>query len=260
MNRLFPLLSLALGLGLTPRLAAAEDAAPATTVAAVTNAPAAAATNSPPAATGTNAPAKEASSTTVVNPETRELKPHDVIRFQIEEDPPLSAASEPVHVPVSDGGEALFPVSRHADTYVKVTAAGRKLVDIRKDVKALLDADYYNDCTVKLDLAFANRGNADISSLAKVTIYGSLNQVIPISDGETLMLSEAILRAGGGQQGGFFNLKKVRIHRLDPNTKKELTITVDVNAVLYEGARIKDQQVQDGDRIEVRDKTFNFFN
>ncbi len=135
MNRLFLLLSLALGLGLTPCLAAAADTAPATTVAT--------ATNSPAAATGTNAPAKaakEGQSTTVVDPEARELKPHDIVRFQIEEDPPLPVSSEPTHVSVSDGGEALFPVSRHADTYVKVIAAGRKLVDIRKDVKALLDA------------------------------------------------------------------------------------------------------------------------
>jgi protein involved in polysaccharide export with SLBB domain len=255
MNRLFPLFCLALGLALTPRPAAAEDAAPAPAATAVTNAPA--------AATGTNEPAKaakEALPTTVVDPETRELKPHDIVRFQIEEDPPLAVASDSMHVSVSDGGEALFPVSRHADTYVKVTAAGRKLADIRKDVKALLDAEYYNDCTVKLDLVQINRFNNLGSDQAKVTIYGSLNQVVPIGDGEKLMLSEAILRAGGGQQGGFFNLKKVRIHRLDPNTKKELTITVDVNAVLYEGARIKDQQLQDGDRIEVRDKTFNFFN
>ncbi len=272
MNRLLPFLSLALALPLMAAESPAAAPAPAATAATtVTNAPAAAphgtnvtvanttATNAPATGTGTNAPPKEGLSTTVVDPATRELKPHDYMRFTIAEDPPLPSSSDLNRVAVSDGGEALFPVSRHSDIYVKVTAAGRKLEDIKKDVKALLDAEYYNDATVTLDLEGINRQNNNYGSdQAKVTIYGSLNQMVPIGDGETLMLSEAILRAGGGQKGGFANLSKVVIHRLDAGTKKEITITVNVEKVLYKGARDEDKPLMNGDRIEVKEKGFNF--
>jgi protein involved in polysaccharide export with SLBB domain len=248
MNRLFLLLSLVLAL----RLAAAEAPAPA-----------APGTNAPPAVaapdTGTNSPAKttkEGSSGSVVDATTRELKPHDILRYQILEDPPLPNSSDQNRVAVSDAGEALFPVSRYGNTYVKVTAAGRKLEDIRKDLKAALDADYYMDCTVTLDLEQVTRPT-NFGDVAKVTIYGTLNQVIQIGDGETLMLSDAILRAGGAQTGTFADLRRVVIHRADPASKRELTITVNVEKVL-KGARSDDKELMDGDRIEVRDKTFIF--
>lgn len=270
MNRLLPFLGLVLALPLTaaetPATPATTAPAPAVAAAAttVTNAlaPAPASTNSTVAtATGTNAPAKEGLSTTVVDPATRELKPHDVMRLTIAEDPPLPNGSDLNRVAVSVGGEALFPVSRHSDIYVKVKAAGRKLEDIRKDLKVLLDADYYNDATVTLDLEGISVSPGGVGNdLAKVTIYGSLNQMVPIAEGETLMLSEAILRAGGGVKGGFANLSKVLIHRLDPGTKKEITLTVNVEKVLYKGARDEDKPLMNGDRIEVKDKSFNFFN
>ena len=272
MNRLLPLLSLALVL----RLTAAEAPAPASpapvtapAAAIVTNVPAASprtnapATNAPVVApapdTGTNAPSKEGLSNALIDPEARELKPHDFMRFQIEEDPPLPAGSELNRVGVSVGGEALFPVSRHGDTYVKLSVAGRKLVDIRKDLKALLDAEYYNDCTVRLDLEGISPPSTDPGSAQKVTFYGAITQMMQISDGETLMLSEAVLRVGLAQNGSFANLDKVRIHRLDPVTKREITMTVNVNNILKKGARDQDKQLLNGDRIEVQDKTFNIF-
>lgn len=204
-------------------------------------------------------PAKESLPTTAVDPEKRELKPHDTLRFTIREDPPLSLGGEGMKVIISDGGEAMFPVSRHGDSYVKVSVAGKKLETLRREVKALLDKDYYFDCTVILDLDGINRGGFQGDAFGRVTFYGDggLNTSISISDSKPLMLSDAILQAGGGNSL-FANLKKVRIHRLNPETKQDTTLTVNVDRILKEGNREEDKQLLDGDRIEVREKTFLF--
>jgi protein involved in polysaccharide export with SLBB domain len=216
---------------------------------------------------GTNEPAKPAKeylTTTIIDPEKRELKPHDLLRFQIDQDPPVATGGEPMRVLISDGGEAMFPVSRHGDTYVKVVVSGKKLADLRKEVKALLDAEYYNDCSVILDLEQVNRNGAGGGdTFGSVTIYGELNQVVAIPDSKPLMLSDALLKAGAGSsQGGaiYADLKRVRIHREDPKTKRDVPLTVNVEKILKEGDRSADQQLRDGDRIEVREKGFNFFN
>jgi protein involved in polysaccharide export with SLBB domain len=202
--------------------------------------------------------AKEYLSTTTIDPETRELKPHDVLRFQIDQDPPVPIGGEPTRVSVSDGGEAMFPVSRHGNSYVKVAVAGKKLADLRKEVKILLDTDYYNDCSVQLDLEQVNRNGSFGDSFGSVTIYGELSGVIPIPDNKPLMLSDAILKAG---KNDFADLKRVRIHRVDPQTKRDIVTTVNVTKILKEGNRDEDQQLKDGDRIEVREKnSLNPFN
>ena len=243
------LLGLLLGLPIQAARPPATDAAVVTN----TNLPTAASTNEPAKTT------KEFLATTAVDPEKRALKPHDTLRFMIAEDPPVLSGLESTRVTISDGGEAMFPISRHAETYVKVSVEGKKLEDLRREVKALLDKDYYADCTVQLDLEQINRGGFQADAFGKVIFYGNggLNTSIPIPDNKPLMLSEAVLQAGGGGNA-FADLKNVRIHRINPETKVESTLTVDVNKILKEGARDGDKQLMDGDRIEVREKKFLF--
>jgi protein involved in polysaccharide export with SLBB domain len=199
---------------------------------------------------------KEYLSTTVVDPETRELKPRDGFRFSIEEDPPPTlggGSPDGGGVYISDGGEAMFPVSRSSTIYLKLTVAGKKLADVRKELKARLDAEYYKNCTIHLDLVQVNRGSAAMDQSARVTIYGELSGVLPIGEGETMTISDAMLRVGRSEDA---NMKKIKIHRLDKETNKEKIITVDVDKILKQGDRTHDEVLKGGDRIEVLARGF----
>jgi protein involved in polysaccharide export with SLBB domain len=224
---------------------------------------------SPSNTVSTNKPAKspsESLSTTAIDPEARELKPHDTLRFLIEQDPAFvesqrnGGGADAEFISVTDGGEAIFHVSRSSPVSVKLNVAGKKLEAIRKDLKALLDADYYQDCSFRLDLLGVVRLPGQMDSVAKVVLYGDggLSGTFPIPEGEPLMLSDVILRAGGGGGNNFANLKKVRVRRLDPETKKEKIIPVDVKKILESGDRTKDLELKDGDRVEVPDRNFVF--
>ena len=199
---------------------------------------------------------KEFLSTTVVDPESRELKPRDGFRFTIDEDPPPIGGGGGLDgaVYVSDGGEAMFPVSRSSSTYLKLGVAGKKLADVRKELKARLDAEYYKNCTIHLDLVQVNRGSAVMDQSARVTIYGELAGALVIGEGETLTISEAMLRVGRNEDA---DMKRIRIHRLDKETGKEKpVIIVDVDRILKQGDRSHDEVLQGGDRIEVRARGF----
>lgn len=221
-----------------------------TTPSAATNAPAASGTGTNSAASGKS---KEYLSTTVVDPEARELKPRDGFRFSIDEDPPPvgGGVGSDTGVYVSDGGEAMFPISRTGTPYIKLSVAGKKLADIRKELKERLDADYYKNCTVHLDLVQVNRGTASIDQAARVTFYGEIKGVVAIGEGENLTISEAILRVGGSD---YADLKRIKIHRLKKETGREEIIMVDVEKILKKGDRTGDVQLQGGDRVEVKEK------
>ena len=47
------------------------------------------------------------------------------------------------------------------------------------------------------------------------------------------------------------NLKKVKIHRTNKQTKVQSTIEVNVEKILKTNARDKDVKLMDGDRVEV---------
>jgi hypothetical protein len=97
---------------------------------------------------------------------------------------------------------------------------------------------------------------AGAASNAKVIFFGELKAVVPLPEGEKLMLSEAILRLGGG--GGFANLKKIKVHRRDPESGRAITFVVNVDAVIYNtDPTKKDVELRDGDRVEVPAKLIN---
>ncbi len=235
-----------------PAKASAAGAAdtPAPAVSATTNAPAAIGTGTNSATTGKS---KEYLSTTVVDPESRELKPRDGFRFSIDEDPPPlgGGAGFEQGVYVSDGGEAMFPVSRSGNAYIKLSVAGKKIADIRKELKEKLDGDFYKNCTVHLDLVQVNRGAASVDQTARVTFYGEIKGVVAIGEGENLTISEAVLRVGGSD---YADLRKIKIHRLKKETGLEEIINVDVEKILKKGDRKGDVQLQGGDRVEVKEK------
>jgi hypothetical protein len=204
-------------------------------------------------ASTTNRAAKEYLSSTALDAESREFKPGDTFQYVVEQDP--APDKSPVAVRVSDAGEAIFPVSSSSTLYVKVDVRNLKLAEIRKKVKELLDAEYYNDATVRLEFTLANRTPSANENLARVQVYGEMQGTVPLPEGETKRISDALI---GLPRSQFADFKRVRLHRIDPITGKTEIKVINVDKILKDGDRTNDEILKDGDRIEVRPRTFNF--
>jgi protein involved in polysaccharide export with SLBB domain len=189
-----------------------------------------------------------------IDAEARDLKPGDVLRFSIDQDP--AAAKLIQLVDITAAGEALFPVSKESDRYVKLNARGKKLAALRQEVKQLLDAEYYNDCAVKIDLDRIRQDASVVNpeNMAKVTVFGVTSGSITIREGETKTLTDLIIQLGQLPRA---KLSEVRIRRLDPTTKREIVTEHDVRKLMKEGDRTKDPVLQDGDRVEIPERIFN---
>lgn len=238
-----------LALGGLPRMAAAEPT-PKSVVA--TNATAPGGTNAVPSS-ATNAVTAQGG---VVDAEARELKPHDTFRFRIEQDP--TSGAEAMRVVITDSGEAHFNVSRAHSTYVTVKAAGRHLSEVRRELKTKLDAEFYRDASVNLDLeGVANSANNPaagglaLGSAAKVQIFGEMQGTYPVPEGQRLWLSDVILAL---PRNDFANLKKIKVLRTTADGKPE-SHTVNINDVLNNNDRSADFELKDGDRVQVPRKT-----
>jgi len=197
---------------------------------------------------------KEYLSTTILNAETREFKPGDSFLYAVKEDPTKGGQAIQT-VRISDAGEAIFPVSLGSRLYVKVDVRSMKLGDIRQKVKNLLDEDYYNDATVFLEFTQANRSSMEQEISPQVQIYGEMQGVVILRENEVKRISDAILSLN---RSPYADLRRVRLHRIDPTTGKEEIKTINVDKILREGDRSIDEILQDGDRIEIRPKTFQF--
>lgn len=205
-----------------------------------------------PARTNSAPKSREYLSTTIINADTREFKPGDTFLYGVKEDPAPKGGGGMSKVTVNDAGEAIFPVSFESKLYVKVDVRSMKLGEIREKVKTLLDAEYYNDATVLLEFTLANRSRLED---AQIQVYGEMQGVVYLRENETRRVSDAILSLN---RTPYADLRRVRLHRIDPNTGKEEIQTINVDKILKDGDRSSDVVLQDGDRLEVRAKTFNF--
>jgi len=197
---------------------------------------------------------KEYLSTTAINAETREFKPGDSFIYAIKEDPAKGGGG--IHtIKVNDAGEAIFPVSFETKLYVKVDVTAFTLGEIRKKIKDLLDEEYYNDATVLLEFVGANRTPRELEVAPQVQIYGEMQGTVTLREDEEKRISDAILSLS---RTPFADLRRVRLHRVDPISGNKETRIVNVDKILREGDRSGDEILQNGDRIEVRPKTFNF--
>jgi len=201
-------------------------------------------------------PDSSQSKTNIVEAETRDLKAGDEFNFRVEEDPIKSQS--PIRVAATELGDAYFPVSRLTDTTVSINVRGKRLDEIRKELKEKLEKDYYQKATVTLQLAgIGGQSQAALGGAGgKVIFFGALRGVIPLPEGEKLTLSEAVLRLGGGG-GGYANLKKVKLTRKDPETGRPVTRIIDVDSVIHKNDSSADVELRDGDRVEVPEKLIN---
>lgn len=209
-----------------------------------------------PAAESSTAPAPgtNAAPAGVIDPETRELRPGDTFRYRIEEDP--GASSDSMRTTVTATGDIHFNVSRRYDTYVTISARGKRVSDLRKALKERLEADYYHSATVSLNLDNVERSPASLAtSTGKVQVFGEIQTVLPLPEDRDLMISDAILLL---PRNDFANLKRVKIHRSNAETKERETIEIDVDRILRKNDRSLDVRLKDGDRLEIPPKKVLF--
>ncbi len=185
--------------------------------------------------------------------ETRDLKPRDSLRFSILEDP-ARANAQFGRVDISELGDAQFPISAAGGEYINVKAAGRRLADVRREVKQRLEEDYYHTATVSVDVLGVAGSLASPSSanFGKVVIYGSISHTIVLPEDRKRTLSDVF---SGLPRQDFVNLKKVEVFRWDAKAQKLLPpVTKNVKKMLDSGDLTDDIELSDGDRIKVIDR------
>lgn len=175
------------------------------------------------------------------------LRANDRLQFRIAEDP--IRGSSPMPLSVNSIGEIGFPISRDSDVRITLQVRGRTLAQVREEIVRKLLEDYYHKATIELTLG------EKVVTPGKVQFFGEIQTVLPLSpDGPPLKLSDAILQV---RAPDFANLKRVKVHRLNAVTGQTTVIEVNVDAIIKDGQRDKDVILEDGDRVEVKQKWFN---
>lgn len=195
-----------------------------------------------PAAAVTNVPAPP-----LTGFESQVLSPLDKLAYRVLEDP---VKGVPEVVSVTALFELHFPVSRGAAEMISIGVRGKTLAQVRQELKAALDADYYRNANVDLKLLDRSQKGGQILLFGQVRAYS-----IPLAPGEQLTLLAGVLQA---QPTEWANLKKVELQRIDPATQKPTSRIIDVDAI-KNGNRENDVLLQDGDRIKVPEVKFKIF-
>jgi polysaccharide export outer membrane protein len=166
----------------------------------------------------------------------------DRLSFRILED------EDPVSIlTVTDTGELEVP-------YVgRVLVTGKTCRLLAAELKAALEKDYYRHATVVIGIETMVKTAGTIYIVGPVKNCGPQN----IPDGETLMLSQAILKAGGFTE--FAAQNKVRVTRKSTTAgKPDEIFFVNVQDVLEKGENEADIPLEAGDLIYVPTKLLNF--
>ena len=128
----------------------------------------------------------------------------------------------------------------------KVQAQGKTCRDIAFELKKSLEVDFYHRATVLLEPYQAINSRGRLTMLGEVREQGPL--LIPID--EILMVSSAILRAGGFSQAA--DRSRVTLIRKDPTSPEgQLKVEIDVGQMLVTGLFSGDMPVQPEDIILV---------
>jgi polysaccharide export outer membrane protein len=165
----------------------------------------------------------------------KKLSPGDQVTLEIVEDrdgglPRVITATGDLDVP---------PLGR-------VHVAGKTTGEASADIKRRLEVDYYYKATVRLSI---DRVSPTMVKSGTVYLAGEVRSVGPVEliAGESLKLSEAILKSGGF--GAWADDRKVQVTRKAGGATKP--IVVDVKEVIQKGRVEKDLILQDGDRVYV---------
>lgn len=168
------------------------------------------------------------------------LNPMDKLSISIAEDP---VKGQPIEVSVSPLGDLVVRVSRCCEDAVVVNVRGKTLDQVEKELKEKLEADFYQKATLQLRVVDQTRRRGQVFLRGAVRANS-----VPIDPGKPLTLWEALNQAGTTE---YANFRKVKLDRNGKITE------YDIEAV-NKGDRSKDVELQDGDRITVAEKRFNF--
>lgn len=181
------------------------------------------------------------------NQENYVLRTEDRLQFRIAEDP--IPDRNPISVAVNSVGEASFPVSRDSDIRLNLRVRGKTLAEVRDELKRQLEQNYYHQATITLML------DDKRFTPGKAIFIGEVQGTVPIlPDEPPPMLSETVMAM---RPSDYADLKRVKLHRMDPQTKATETRVVDVRRIMRENIRDEDVELRDGDRIEVPAKWIN---
>ena len=178
---------------------------------------------------------------TIIDPD-RKLQPGDQVSLVIVEDndpvPMLKAVSAAGELDISPLGS--------------VKVAGMNAYQASAAVKKFLEGDFYYKATVRLSVERVNVA----ASMGTIYLSGEVTGIgpQPIYAGRQLMLSQAILNAGGFRK--FADSRKVKVTRSERGVPQ--TYIVDVKQVIERGRTDLDMELHDGDRIFVPESRLKF--
>jgi len=175
------------------------------------------------------------------------LNLQDKLIFSVQEDPVTAAAPEELFVNAQN--VLHFRVSRGSDEMLTVNVRGKTLAQAKQEIKARLDADYYQNATIDLKLKEQTRRAGQVLFLGAVR-----GNVLPLIPDEPRTIFEGVFQVGVNE---YANLKKVKLNRVNPQTGKSQTYVINLDAI-KKGDRAQDMILQDGDRIEVPEKSIVF--
>ena len=176
------------------------------------------------------------------------LNPLDKLTVLVEQDP---VAGKPVEVSVSSLYHIEVPVSRCCETTVSLNVKDKTLREVQEELTSKLQERYYKVATVQMRLVDRDLGRR----VGQVWLRGAVRgNVVPLEAGKRKTLWEVLTQVGTTE---FARLSKVRVERVDPATGQTKEIFVNIEAV-NKGERDQDIELQDGDRITVSEKWFNF--
>jgi protein involved in polysaccharide export with SLBB domain len=177
------------------------------------------------------------------------LENMDKVRFRVDEDPSVGSTV----LAVNPLGQVTVPVSMgFEDPVVTVVAKGLTVEELKEAIRKQLEGRYYKKATIKLTLVDKTQ------KIGQALFIGECRGVMPLPPNEEVLLSTALIKLGYSE---FANLKKVELYREDKATgKKQDAIVLDMEAVIKKGDRSKGKDIilQDGDRINVREKKLMF--
>jgi hypothetical protein len=178
------------------------------------------------------------------------LQPLDKVAFFIEQDPAPVASNErrTLDLAVSAQGQLEVPVSRCCEQALVFDVKGKSIEQAEKEIREGLMADFYKLANVQLRLVDTTKRVGQV--WLRGAVKGNTFQLPP---GRTFTLWE-VLTAVGTQE--FANRGSVQLERRNPATGKVEITKVDIEAV-DKGKRDLDVELQDGDRIYVKEKWFN---
>ena len=192
-------------------------------------------------------PAQSNTVSSTIADDSPQLNPQDKLLYSIQEDPVRAATPEEAYVNAQ--GEIHFHVSRGADETLTINVQGKTLAAVQRELKGRLEAEYYHRATLDLKLKEQARRVGQV--LFTGAVRGNFIQLLP---GETKTIFEGVYQVGLSE---FANLRKVKLNRRNPQTQETEKLIIDLEAI-RKGDRSKDDPLQDGDRVEVPEKSVVF--